>query len=395
LSGTDGDVDDLLDGLARGPARWRAGAAVDAPADATSARFSPDGHHVTATKGAALWVWDFATGSTVLEWRPGRRFLDRIMPVLDIAFSPDGRHAATSFAPRVFLWDLARGSLVREVQHAADARQAPEILGFAPDGRLLTAVLTDGRRVIHGWSTSSGAESSRLVLERTLTYQLVDRGRRVLTCDPDGLVELRDLDGGEAAKWPTGMRRPVLAVSGDGRRCGATSGRHAAMFELTTGRWIAHVEDGSIGGTSIRLNHGGTHALLDRRVAVARSLWTAGGASSELRKVGWQSAFNADGRRLASASEEEVEIVDLPAAVTTASLLHRSPVSGIAFVAGGTELATRAREQGVRTFACDGGRQLDVLGQQLGYGQLIATEGGDRLAAPGGGSLRLWERVPA
>ena len=138
--------------------------------DGHALTFSPDGRLLAGGELAdegPIWVWDVATGRTVIELREGRPGA--------LAFSPDGTVLAGTLVREVRLWDVRSGRTLRTMRGHTDYIDA---LAFSPDGGMLASAGHFEDHTIRLWNTRTGA------LVATLTDETDDVG--TLAFSPDG-----------------------------------------------------------------------------------------------------------------------------------------------------------------------------------------------------------------
>lgn len=140
-------------------------------------RYSVDGKFLATSAGAAVKLWDVATGE-----------LARIFPgIHQAAFSPDGKTIACQAAAsatdkatgRVDLYRLQDGSLVKSFASEAGASASwLTCIQFSPDGHLLAA--SDWNGIVTLWDVATG--------ERKLTIADHKAGVLSVAFAPDGAM---------------------------------------------------------------------------------------------------------------------------------------------------------------------------------------------------------------
>jgi WD40 repeat protein len=277
--------------------------------------FSPDGKRIATVDGAALRLWDAATGK-LIRCQRDKHFED----LFGVAFSPDGRrlavggahcvavydaatgkrrdllyHAAgfvgigLQYSPdgkllvargkaQVCVWDAATGRRLHTLAHTDFVRAAVEAVAVSGDGRTL---LTVGDNVVARWDLATGKLLNRADLSRTrfaVGAALTADGRRMAAWLRDGVLSVRDLAAGKELpplplpvdlafkvddvwlEFPQrGRRVPVLqaAFSPDGEFLATVYEDHWFVWHVATGRLVRAQWLGEYKGRAFGVSPGG------------------------------------------------------------------------------------------------------------------------------------------
>jgi DNA-binding SARP family transcriptional activator/WD40 repeat protein len=240
--------------------------------------------------------------------------------VLQLAFTPDGRTAASAGRDnRILLWDVERRT-IRETLVGHSERITG--LAVSPDGRTLYSSGLDGKIML--WDLSGERRLGRpfALPDEAVGQALSPDGRTVAVAHSDGtvtVVELgtlrtRSLRVSDEALAGVAFLRDGRLLATVPRAAGSPSG-YGVEVDLASGRiGPRHAELGSPQAPSVDAG-GRRMALVRRGAALVQPLASgrpAGRARYYRRRGGTLSvALSADGRSLAVATREGIEIVEV------------------------------------------------------------------------------------
>jgi WD40 repeat protein len=176
------------------------------------ATISPDGRLVAVATSLAVELRDAAKLNTVV------RTLEGGVAFRSVAFSPDGQLIAGGGKyGDVMLWQTADGKFVRKFEQRAqgEVRQ----LVFSPDGKLLTAQVSDFGGVMIVWDVATGkvkSQSDPLLFNQWVVSP--DGQKLAATVDPDDQIMIFSLKVEPLDSPSVGTENTyVMAFSPDGR----------------------------------------------------------------------------------------------------------------------------------------------------------------------------------
>jgi WD40 repeat protein len=234
-----------------------------------------------------------------------------------VSFSPDGNLlAATSRNGQIYLWDAASG---KEVRRLAGTRHVFAI-DFSPDGKLLASRWTD--RSIRIWEIATGKEVLRIAVNERMPRE---HGEVCFT--PDGKAVV-------VASWDIVGGRVESRVS---------------FFEATTGKdLVTWNRPGQVGSFAISPD-GKSFAVAVYGEVSAVEIWDLA-CLTKLRslpghKSGGVLTFSADGRMLASGTNDQVVVSDVFSGKVIAQLAaSMGVVMGLAFTPEGKTLISAGQD---------------------------------------------------
>jgi WD40 repeat protein/serine/threonine protein kinase len=376
--------------------------------------FSPDGRWLASAekgpqyfgdnKSGVVRIWDASDGRALAVCRGHER------GVYHLAFSPDGKQLASSGDNgMVLLWEAPSGRELHVLRGYKDS--SVYSVAFHPTKRWLAA--GGSHATIFLWDPVDGRELRQFRCPDPSIYQLAfrpDGGRLAVGCG-DGVVRLWDPASGKWVEEFRGHSNRVvgLAYNRDGQLASASLDQTIRIWDSASGQPPRILRGHEAPVWSVAFSPDGQHlagASEDRTVRV----WapnegaefiplpphrhphdpTGLVAAADVRGV----AFSADGRRLATCSDDRTAKIRDPrtGAVLRTLQGHADGVSGVAFNPDGTRLASAGYDHTVRIWDPTDGRLLNTLTGHTSRvysvafhpdGQLLASAGADR-------TIRLW-----
>jgi WD40 repeat protein len=167
-----------------------------------SVKFSPDGKHiVSGSAGAAVKLWDVATGQCV------RTFIGHTENVSSVDFSPNGKNivSAGGYSDgkdfRIRIWDTNTGQCIKILNgHKGYIKS----VAYSPDGNKI--VSGDGEGFIKFWDANTGKQLKSIRADKYSIMKVVfsPDGTHYLTC---GIRELKI--------WDSATNKCKMEYSGD------------------------------------------------------------------------------------------------------------------------------------------------------------------------------------
>jgi WD40 repeat protein len=324
-------------------------------------------------------VWDAVTR------KAGVTFRQHAAAVIALAFSPDGKRVASAdVVGRTFVWEVETGEVVASRQDqnvAVPIRQIQDGAGglaFAPEGTLLALALRTGGVLL--WDVTANKEVRGPGGHKGTATSVAFRpdGKQLASGGVDGTVRLWDAVDGRELRVLTGHAEAFEPPEGDPRRREAA--RRPAAVEA-----VAFSADGK------RLaSAGDDNAVKVWEAETGKEVCTCRGHTAGVLSV----AFAPDGRQVISGSADGT--VRLWGAATGKELrtlkAHRGWVRGLAVSADGLLLATSCPDEGA-VKVWDVKADPACLSIPANRGPLLSVAfrpDGQRLAAVGvGGCLRV------
>jgi WD40 repeat protein/serine/threonine protein kinase len=357
--------------------------------------FSPDGSRLASlAQDHTLRLWEVATGRELASAR-GQDYTA-------LAFSPDGSLLASGDDDHsVRLWDARTGAARGTCRGHAGSIQA---LAFSPDSRRLVSAANPDDEPCRLWDMATGTLVA--VLPARAGAQglfFTPDGTRIVCCRDDAIHVLAATGGKELVAWHVpGASSLCCAVSRDGRRLVTGSDfpdNGVRLWDLDTGALRAELRGHRNRVMSVAFSPDGRRiasASQDQTVRVwdaadGRPIATLQGHTSA---VG-QALFSPDGTRLISAAFDGIMRLWDPADGEQLSVFqgHAEPIWSIAWSADGTRLASASLDHTVRLWDVALVERNGVLRGHDSYVYDVAfsPDGVHIGSAAWDNSVRLWE----
>jgi WD40 repeat protein len=337
--------------------------------------FSPDGRRLAS---ASAWdgtvkVWDALTGQEILTLRA------HTGSVLSVAFSPDGHLASASSDQTVKVWDVQSG---QETLTLKGHSEWVSSVAFSPDGRRLAGACVHATKPgeVKVWDALTGQEilTLRAHTSSVLSVAFSPDGHHLAGACNDGTVKVWDVHNGQeefTLKGRAGYSVNSVAFSPDGKRL-ASASNYMKVGQLPGEVTVWNAQNGQL---ELTLK---VRRRTDRVECVA---------------------FSPDGKRLATASGDEiVSIWDVQTGQDTLTL-ERDTGAGksVAFSPDGRHLASAVRGKTVIVWDAQTGQEALTLKEHPGVRCVSFSPDGRRLASGGGdasdsrkpGEVKLWDTL--
>ena len=403
--------------------------------DVVSLSFSPDGKRLASTCGTMGKVWDMVSGRVVVQFEghtesinsvafnpDGKRLVsagdDRLVKVWNtltgeaivtmkghsgevhsVSFSPDGRSIASASGDKTMrVWDVASGEILSEKKKSHSVRS----LVFSPDSKRLASIASsvdnDKDGVVSLYDTAGRTLGDLKGHRGRVTgVAFSPTGRWLASTGVDSTVRVWDVSSRQELLTLKGHSGPVtcVAICSDHRRGARPGCLVASASEDKTVR-VWKLEEGSLVAGSTATASSETDQTTSEKPVSApagprKPVVTLSGHDAAISSV----SFHPDGRRLASASDDNsVKIWDVSAGKELATLQgHEERVYSVRFSPNGKKLATAGGDNKARIWDAETGKELLVLtGHSSDATGLAFNSDGRRLATASlDGKVNIWD----
>jgi len=375
-----------------------------------SVAFSPNGKLLGSSgDDKTIKTWDAQTGTEI------KTLKGHDTRVWSIAFSPDSKLLASGSWPdqnrmstgtdlngTIKLWDLASGSEVRTLHGHSGWILS---VAFSPDGQQIACGSFGARRRgIHRWEVATGKELPQLSARSTpvLGGAVSSNGKLIATGSTDNNIYLWGLEGDKEFKTLKGHSQWVYAVAfSPDNKLLASASRDGTikLWDVETGRVLANLSDGSVirsigfssdGATLVSGDDDNTIKVWDvesRRVLVS------------LRKPAFVNglksvAFAPIGNQIAAIGSwnQTVYVSDLGGKDRLFEG-HSGPIESVAFSRDEKLLASGSRDNTIKLWDVEAGRELKTLSGHIGWVTALAfsPDGKQLVSGSRDNTIRLWD----
>jgi len=356
--------------------------------------FSPDGKLLASSGGDGetnIFLWD------VEQKRLMKKLSGHASMPYHLAFSPDGKTLASANGydndRTVKLWDVAAGTVRRSWQPQADS--VANSVAFSPDGKTLATGLHSARILL--WDVESGAFLKELKghtgpIMRGLSF--APDGKLLLSCSGDGSARLWNVEqGAEVWKCSTHLHdwRACAVFDPKGETIAVIEGSTGtiALFDTASKRPLRKLGDGHAVYAQLAFSPDGKTLACASDNAV--QLWDVDAQTSRpLTGCGMQglngAAVSPDGRWIATASEDSVvRVWDLRTRTVRHELKgHKGGVIRAVFSPDGRFLASGDRRSLICLWDLATGTLKHELSGHTGIIDRLAFSGDSRILVSGG-----------
>lgn len=292
---------------------------------------------------------------------------------------------------------------VRQDFGGADyAAAAAAAITYSHDGRLVAVAGDD--HAVHVWNVETGELICQLVGHQSSVLHLAFHPdlSQLASGGFDHWVAVWDIASGEAVlKRETSSQCMELAYSTDGSRLMICSGKDVIAIDTESSTTATEFSGAATNITVAGLSNDGklltcgtshpANQVLVWDLESGKLLAEMTGHTNQVSGV----AFNADGSRIASVSlDQTLRLWDVVSGeVVHVFSGHTAPVFSVAFSPNGAQIATGSRDETVRLWDSDTGSELEVFrGHGAEVAQVAYSPDGSRVvSASFDGTLRTWD----
>jgi WD40 repeat protein len=369
--------------------------------DVDSVAFSPNGKRLASTShdGTARF-WDPTSGAGIGILK------GHTSPVGNLVFSSDGTRLATAGYDRaVRVWDVNSFTIAnQEVLILRGFKSAVTSVVFGADGKCLATA--DGYSAVTMWNPATGEarRTGRANREHMTGFALSPDSQRIALADDKMIriwnwetnAELFTLNGNP--NYP----RDSLGFTAKGERLAAFNqdGRVVELWDIESRRLVRQIKEPEIQTHFSPVVYSADGQFLAISNPFKRiSLWNVTGQEILRLGRGYCCAFSADGRRLATSSDNIVELWDTVTGECVVKLKgHSGHVFCVAFSPDGRRVATGSRDGSVKLWNTATGQETFTFKgpRNDGGGRFLAfSPDGHRLASASGDlTVKIWDATP-
>ncbi|MFN7927193.1 MAG: hypothetical protein U0Y68_04475 [Blastocatellia bacterium] len=300
-----------------------------------SVSYSPDGRTLASGgEDGAVRLWDMNGRQPLVA------LIGHHNAINAVAFSPDSKLVASGSVDKtVILWDVTtRKAITTFAGHKRDVRA----VAFSPDGHTLVSGSEDG--TMKFWEVSSRRELDSLKAQ--------SKAVRTLSFRPDGQVLASAGEDGSVTLWEVAGRKAISTLKGH------TKAVRAVAFNPDGTALASASDDGNVKLWNVA---SGQEVATLPAPGAATPL-AESNAPADANAALWSVAFSADGKMLASASEEGTVILwDIANRTVTTFKGHSDVVRSVAFSPDNKTLASASFDRTVKIWEVVGHQAFTTL----------------------------------